>query len=69
MWVDVVSFKGDTFSGTLANEPDLVHTVRPGQKVKVKLADIGDYVHQKADGTTSGGYSIEVFKKRGLFDE
>jgi uncharacterized protein YegJ (DUF2314 family) len=66
MWVDVVAFKGDSLSGTLANTPELVTNVREGQKVKVKLADVGDYLHETKDGTRSGGYSIEVMKKRGL---
>lgn len=34
--------------------------------MKVKLADVGDYLHEKA-GQTTGGYSIDVMKKRGLY--
>jgi len=67
MWVDVVAFKGNTFEGTLANDPELIESLRNGQKVKVKLADVGDYFHEKRGGVRAGGYSIEVFKKRGLY--
>ena len=67
MWVDVVAFKGNTFEGTLANDPELIESLRDGQKVKVKLADVGDYFHEKKGGERAGGYSIEVFKKKGLY--
>ncbi|HEY4239095.1 MAG TPA: DUF2314 domain-containing protein [Kofleriaceae bacterium] len=65
MWVDVVSFQADTVRGTLDNEPDVIKTLRVGQKVSVALADIGDYLYTTPSGTR-GGYSIEVMKKRGL---
>lgn len=32
----------------------------------MKLADVGDYLHETKDGKRTGGYSIEVMKKRGL---
>jgi uncharacterized protein YegJ (DUF2314 family) len=66
MWVDVVAFKGNTLEGTLANDPDVITSLRNGQKVKVKLADVGDYLYEKRGGESAGGYSIEVMKKRGL---
>ena len=66
MWVDVVSFNGDEFEGTLANEPEMLKSLRDGQKVKVKLADVADYLHEKKGGEPTGGYSLEVVKKRGL---
>jgi uncharacterized protein YegJ (DUF2314 family) len=67
MWVDVVSFKRNAIVGTLANEPEVVTTLKEGSNVKVKLADVGDYLHEKKDGSRDGGYSIELMKKRGLF--
>ena len=69
MWVDVVAFKGNMFAGTLDNLPGLIKSLRDGQKVKVKLADIGDYLHETKDGKTAGGYSIELMRKRGLVEE
>jgi uncharacterized protein YegJ (DUF2314 family) len=66
MWVDVVAFKGNTLEGTLANEPDAIKSLHNGQKVKVKLGDVGDYLHETKDGKRTGGYAIEVMKKRGL---
>ena len=66
MWVDVVAFKGDTFSGTLANVPRLVTTVRKGQKVQVPLADVGDYVHERPGAPRAGGHAYAIIQKRGL---
>ena len=66
MWVDVVSWKGDTFQGTLDNDPEQVKNVKMGQTVRVKLADVADFIATTADGAQSGGYSVEVIKKRGL---
>jgi len=66
MWVDVVRWKGDTFEGSLDNDPEQVKNLRMGQTVRVKLADVADFIATSADGTRSGGYSVEVMKKRGL---
>lgn len=66
MWVDVVAFNGSSFQGTLANDPEMITSLRPGQKVHVKLADVADYLHETKGGERSGGYSIEVMRKRGL---
>lgn len=66
MWVAVVSFRGDSFQGTLANDPELLTSMHDGQKVTVKIADVGDYLLAKKGGESVGGYSIEVMRKRGL---
>jgi uncharacterized protein YegJ (DUF2314 family) len=66
MWVDVVAWKGDTFSGTLDNDPELVTSLHAGSQVSVKLADVADFIHVHKDGSQTGGYSVEVMKKRGL---
>ena len=66
MWVDVFSWKGDTFEGTLDNDPEQVTSFKAGQKVRVKLAEVADFIHVRADGSQSGGYSVEIMKKRGL---
>lgn len=64
MWVDVVSWKGDLFEGSLDNEPERVKNVKLGQTVRVKLADVADFIAHAADGSTSGGYSVEVLNRR-----
>ena len=66
MWVDVVAFRGNTSSGTLANMPRLVTTVRTGQKVQVKLADVGDYFHERPGAPRAGGHASAIIERRGL---
>ena len=66
MWIDVVAWKGDTITGTLDNDPELVTTLKAGSQVTVKLSDVADFIHVHKDGTQTGGYSVEVMKKRGL---
>lgn len=66
MWIDVVSFRADTFVGTLANEPRTVTRFKNGQRVSVTLADVGDYIHVDKAGKETGGYSNEIFRRRGL---
>lgn len=68
MWVAVVSFRGNKVEGMLANTPQVIPTLQSGQKVRVELADIADYVHEQEGKPDAGGYSIEVLRKRGLHD-
>lgn len=64
MWVDVVTWKGDSFQGSLDNNPDVVTTLKAGSPVSVPLAKVADYVLVKPDGTHSGGYSVEILQRR-----
>lgn len=66
MWVDVVAWKGDTITGTLDNDPELVTSLKAGAQVQVKFSDVADFLHVHKDGSQSGGYSVEVMKRRGL---
>lgn len=65
MWVDVYAWKGDTFEGTLDSEPEDVKNVKLGERVRIKLSDVADFIHVHADASQTGGFSIAVFKKRG----
>jgi uncharacterized protein YegJ (DUF2314 family) len=66
MWIDVVSYRGDTFVGTLANQPRMETDLELGQRVTAKLADVADYVHVDKAGKETGNYSSEIFRRRGL---
>ena len=65
MWIDVVSFRGDVLDGTLDNDPAKVSKLKLGARVKVKLGEVADFIHQRADGTKAGGFSLEVFRAHG----
>jgi len=66
MWVDVFAFKDATFEGVLANTPDDVKALKLGTRVKVKLTDVADFIHRRADKTNVGGYSFDVMRKHGI---
>jgi uncharacterized protein YegJ (DUF2314 family) len=66
MWVDVIMWRRDELTGFLDNDPRLIPTLRSGSRVTVKLTDVSDYMYAPKDGSSQGGYSIEVMRKRGL---
>lgn len=69
MWVDVTRWRKDELTGLLNNDPEYVTTLRAGQEVTVKLADVADYIHVLPDGTEVGGYSVEILRKRGAIPD
>jgi uncharacterized protein YegJ (DUF2314 family) len=65
MWVDAVSFTGTTIEGILDNDPDQVSSLKIGARVKIKMSELEDFIHTRADGTRVGGYSLEVMRAHG----
>jgi uncharacterized protein YegJ (DUF2314 family) len=45
LWVSPFTVKGDTFTGSVNNEPTIVTNVNPGQDIKFKRADIVDWLY------------------------
>lgn len=66
MWVDVLSFKGAMIDGVLNNSPDDIKALKLGMRVKVKFAEVADFILVKPDGTKEGGFSLEVMRKHGM---
>ncbi|MGE5181591.1 MAG: DUF2314 domain-containing protein [Acidobacteriota bacterium] len=66
MWIDVIAFHGDTLDGTLDSDPESVPSLRAGAKVHAKLAELSDYWHVRADGTSAGHYTLEIMTRRGI---
>lgn len=60
MWVDVQKWQRGKLIGVLMNEPDDVPELKTGARVEVRLAELADYKHFRADGTTVGGESDAV---------
>lgn len=54
MWVEVVKWKGGEISGLLRNDPDFVPGLHAGATVRVKQAEIFDYIRYTADGKEEG---------------
>ena len=62
-WVIPFAVTPQGFEGTLANEPELVHTVALGQVIKFTRADISDWGYTKA-GRQVGSFTVcALFKK------
>lgn len=65
MWIEVVTWNEDTIEGILQNEPYYIKNLKSGTKVKVKQADIFDYILQKPDGSYEGNETGRLIQKYG----
>ncbi|QNP41917.1 YegJ family protein [Lysobacter solisilvae (ex Woo and Kim 2020)] len=63
MWVVPFKQHGDDFSGTLANEPEMVRTVQAWQTVRFSRADITDWGYER-DGKQFGSFTVCVMLTR-----
>jgi hypothetical protein len=60
MWVEVRSWKGETFEGLLINEPVEIPELKYGMTVQVTEAEFFDYRLDKPDGSTLGWYATRL---------
>ncbi len=60
MWVKVASCAESACTGTLANGPVLLTTMRAGDTVRVPFAKVVDYLLRGEDGGVEGGASIRI---------
>jgi uncharacterized protein YegJ (DUF2314 family) len=58
-WLDNLTYADEIFSGTIDNDPDLVTSVKHGQRVSVKKAEICDWLYVK-NQKMYGNYTIRV---------
>jgi uncharacterized protein YegJ (DUF2314 family) len=64
MWISVEDIEGETLFGSLDNEPVQLKNVQAGDRVKVSLKDINDWMIMK-DDEIKGGFTIKVLQKGG----
>jgi uncharacterized protein YegJ (DUF2314 family) len=64
MWVEVVSWEGDTIRGHLDSTPVGIASLASGARVAVDAKTISDYLFRKDDGTFEGGESVKLFLAR-----
>jgi uncharacterized protein YegJ (DUF2314 family) len=64
MWVEVTKWHEKEIEGLLASDPHYVKSLRAGSRVRVKLADIYDYIFRKADGTLEGNETGKILERR-----
>lgn len=67
-WLTDVSFNGDTFEGTINNDPGMVGNVQMGQKSTIKKSEISDWMFMK-DGKIHGNYTMRPLLKAMPEDE
>jgi hypothetical protein len=63
MWVEVMSWSGDTIIGLLKNEPFNVPGLKGGTEVTVKQENIFDYIREFPDGSSEGNKTGELIRK------
>ncbi|MBR8464101.1 DUF2314 domain-containing protein [Campylobacter sp. faydin G-24] len=68
MWINDVYFDGKFIYGTLINEPNDLRGTKNGDKIKVELADISDWMFA-SDGKVCGGFSIQAMRATMSTDE
>lgn len=64
MWVEVSKWPKGHIVGVLMNEPHDVPDLKLGATVTVQVADVFDYIHHKADGSTEGNETGKIIAKR-----
>lgn len=63
MWVELITWKGDTLSGLLKNEPFDIPALHAGQMVNVSLNDVFDYTRTYRDGRQVGNTTQAIIMK------
>jgi uncharacterized protein YegJ (DUF2314 family) len=59
MWVEVTGIENDVVYGLLKNEPADIPNLHEGDRVKVSVADINDWL-AVIDGEPVGGFTLKV---------
>ena len=62
-WVQVMSFDGRQFEGTISNDPTIVKTVKSGDVVKVEKNAVEDWMYVEKRKLV-GGYTVRVLRDR-----
>lgn len=68
MWLSDVTYDGDRFTGTVANNPRQLTNVRLMDRHEVPADEIADWMIVK-DGRLVGGYSLRLLATRASPDE
>jgi len=62
MWVNVTAIENDVIFGLLGNDPVSVTGIQAGDRVRVELGDLNDWVYTEGERLI-GGFTIEVLKR------
>ena len=67
-WTEKVEKKDGKIFANIANDPDLVHNVKMGDRVEIPETDISDWFYLR-DGKMVGNYTLRVLFKHMSADE
>jgi uncharacterized protein YegJ (DUF2314 family) len=63
MWLSVTAIENDVILGQLDNEPVFVKNVKCGDRVRVTLEQLNDWVYLTKDGTR-GAFTVDVLSRK-----
>ncbi len=63
MWVNEVDFDGYALQGRLLNQPNWLKSVKEGDRVKVPVKAITDWLYAM-EGVAYGGFSVHAIRKK-----
>lgn len=63
MWIEVTAWQGDRIDGMLRSDPRYIKNLTAGQIVRVRQADVFDYLRVFPDGRTEGNETTAVLKQ------
>ena len=63
VWAELRSWEGDRLTGVLVNEPYAVPSLKKGDVVEFRRADVFDYIWRHADGTREGNTTAAFLKR------
>lgn len=64
IWLSVTAIEGDMIYGELGNEPVHVTTLKIGDRIRVPVDELNDWLHINSDGEHAGGFTIDVLAQR-----
>jgi uncharacterized protein YegJ (DUF2314 family) len=64
MWVTVTAIEGELVLGVLDSDPADVRSIRCGDRVRVTLDNLNDWMYVSGDEEPIGGFTIAVLTKR-----
>ncbi|MEM7475138.1 MAG: DUF2314 domain-containing protein [Planctomycetota bacterium] len=64
MWVNEVTFDGETVSGTLLNEPNILTSVSEGDAIRKPFAHITDWMYATHDEKVYGAYTVNLLRSK-----
>lgn len=63
MWISQIYLKNGVYYGTLANQPQLVQDLQPGDTLRVNLGELSDWKYEE-NGKVRGAFTVRLLRDR-----